>query len=190
MSVVPEVDSPSHNNAIVMSDTATPATSYLTDTRRHQLRIRYPTSLELHRAVVTAVCARTAPTRGPFTRRLPSSWRDVQQQVLRPWRYEAHPFTRSNTPNSSTRSQESSPLTQDTNGWPTGSPPPAHNATRRVGSRVLSPGAADGAAAVQKGMQVVMAPADHAYLDQSYPHDSASGLAWLGLSRLRSGCEL
>jgi len=70
---------------------------------------------------------------------------------------------------------------------PTGSPPPAAHATRRVGSRVLVPGAADGAAAVQKGMQVVMAPADHAYLDQSYPHDSASGL---GLGWACRGCDL
>jgi hexosaminidase len=48
------------------------------------------------------------------------------------------------------------------------------------------PGATDGAAAVQKGMKVVMAPADHAYLDQRYPNDSSG----LGLGWACNGCDL
>src|SRR5581483_5505263 len=48
------------------------------------------------------------------------------------------------------------------------------------------PGATDAAAAVQKHQKVVMAPADHAYLDQTFPNDNSG----LGLGWACSHCDL
>jgi hexosaminidase len=61
-----------------------------------------------------------------------------------------------------------------------GTPPPAGSVAES------SENAAEVQAAEQKSMKLVMAPASHAYIDQTYPNDNSG----LGLSWACPGCDL
>lgn len=190
MTVVPEVDSPSHNNAIVMSeynDTANPLLdgnpqdincgavsppqwNYTTDVGYSGMCPDSNNTWAIYTAIIDQLSAMSS-----------SPYYDLGGD-------EAHTFTAAQY---SDFVNKETPIVQATGktpmGWADGyatttgtNPPPGSVA------EAWMPGATDGAAAVQKGMKVVMAPADHAYLDQSYPNDTSG----LGLGWACRGCDL
>jgi len=183
VTVVPEVDSPSHNNAIEMSEygdvdnprlnghpqdiscgfNTPPVWNYSTDVGYSGMCPDSDNTWAIYRAIIGQLSAMSP---GPYYH-LGGD--------------EAHPFTNEqyaafvNHENQIVQAFGKTPM-----GWADGyatvpgSTPPAG----AVAESWL-PGATDGAAAVQKGMKVVMAPADHAYLDQTLPNDdSGLGLSW------------
>jgi hexosaminidase len=180
---VPEVDSPSHNNAIVMSeynDTKNPRLdghpqdidcgaqnppvwNYTGDVGYSGMCPDSANTWAIYRAIINQLSAMST-----------SPYYDLGGD-------EAHQFT---APEYADFMNKESPIVQAAGktpmGWADGyatvagtNPPPGS-----IGESWL-PGATDAAAAVQKGMKVVMAPADHAYVDQSYPNDNSGlGLGW------------
>ncbi|MBN9618585.1 MAG: beta-N-acetylhexosaminidase, partial [Actinobacteria bacterium] len=190
MTVVPEVDSPSHNNAIEMSeynDTSNP----LLDGHPQDIACGYdvPPVWDYTEDVgYSGMCPGSANTW--------TIYRAIIQQLaaLSSSPYydlggdEAHPFTNAEYAQFVNEETDIVAATGKTPmGWADGyattpgTTPPAGSIAES-----WEPGATDGAAAVQKGMKVVMAPADHAYLDQSYPNDTSG----LGLGWACGGCDL
>lgn len=185
MTVVPEVDSPSHNNAIVMSEYNDTSNPLLDAATLHGIN-----------------CGLVNPPQWNYTT-------DVGYSGMCPdnsntWVILTHIIDQlsamSNSPYYNLGGDEATNVFNDAQysafvnkemgivqavgeipmGWSdglatvTGTTPPA-------GSIAESwiPGATDAPAAVAKGMKLVMAPADHAYIDQSYPgHAGGLGLNW------------
>ncbi|MGH3628282.1 MAG: beta-N-acetylhexosaminidase [Sciscionella sp.] len=191
MSVVPEVDSPSHNNAIVMSEYGDTGNKLL-DGHPQDISCGFVTppvwdyTGDVGYSGMCPDSANTWTIYSAITQQLAamssSKYYDLGGD-------EAHPFTAQQY--SEFINKETGVVTDNGKtpmGWAdgfattTGTTPPAGSIAES-----WEPGASDGAAAVQKGMQVVMAPADHAYLDQAYPDDAASGL---GLGWACGGCDL
>jgi hexosaminidase len=191
MSVVPEVDSPSHNNAIVMSeynDTANPLLNgnpqdincgltdppqwnYTGDVGYSGMCPDSDNTWAIYSAIIGQLSAMST---SPYY----DLGGDEASRVFTPAQYSD--FINKETP--IIEAAGKTPM-----GWADGfattegTNPPAGS----IGE-AWEPGATDGAAAVQKGMKVVMAPADHAYLDQRYPNDSSG----LGLGWACNGCDL
>jgi hexosaminidase len=183
MTVVPEVDSPSHNNAIVMSEyndvknprlnghpqdidcgaSNPPTWNYTTDVGYSGMCPDSDNTWAIYRAIIGQLSAMSN-----------SPYYNLGGD-------EAHQFTAAqyadfvNKETAIVQAFGKTPM-----GWAdgyattAGSNPPAGSVAES-----WLPGATDAAAAVQKGMQVVMAPADHTYLDQTFPNDNSGlGLSW------------
>jgi hexosaminidase len=190
MTVVPEVDSPSHNNAIEMSE--------YNDTKNKLLN-GHPQDIS---------CGYNTPPTWNYTGDVgysgmcPDSdntwaiYSAIVQQLAAmsssPYYHlggdEAHPFTSAqyaafvNRENPIVTATGKIPM-----GWADGyATTPGSNPPAGSVAESWLQGASDAAAAVQKGMKVVMAPADHAYVDQSYPNDNSG----LGLGWACRGCDL
>ena len=190
MSVVPEVDSPSHNNAIVMSEyndvnnpllnghpqdincgaVDPPRWNYTGDVGYSGMCPDSSNTWAIYRAIIDQLSALSS-----------SPYYDLGGD-------EAHQFTAAQYADFVNKE---TPIVQATGkipmGWADGYAT-TDGTTPPVGSIGESwmPGATDAAAAVQKGMQVVMAPADHTYLDQTFPNDNSG----LGLGWACSKCDL
>jgi hexosaminidase len=191
MSVVPEVDSPSHNNAIVMSeynDTSNPRLdgnphdincglkdppvwNYTGDVGYSGMCPDSTNTWAIYRAIIDQLSAMSS---SPYY----DLGGDEASAVFTPAQYSD--FV--NTETTVIQAAGKTPM-----GWADGYATVA-GTTPPAGSIAESwlPGATDAAAAVQKDMQVVMAPADHTYLDQSYPNDTSG----LGLGWACRGCDL
>jgi hexosaminidase len=184
MSVVPEVDSPSHNNAIVMSEygdvhnprldghpqdincglNQPPAWNYTMDVGFSGMCPDSANTWAIYRAIIGQLSAMST---SPYYH----LGGDEASRVFTPAQYSA--FV--NEESGIVQAFGKTPM-----GWADGyatvagtNPPPGAVAESWL------PGATDAAAAVQKGMRVVMAPADHTYLDQTLPNDdSGLGLDW------------
>jgi hexosaminidase len=183
MTVVPEVDSPSHNNAIVMSeynDTANPRLNghpqdidcgvddpptwnYTGDVGYSGMCPESENTWAIYSAIIKQLSALSS-----------SKYYDLGGD-------EAHQFSAEKF--AAFVNRESPIITalgKTPMGWADGYAT-TPGTTPPAGSVAESwlPGASDAAAAVQKDMKVVMAPADHAYIDQTYPNDSSGlGLGW------------
>jgi hexosaminidase len=191
MSVVPEVDSPSHNNAIVMSEyndvsnrlldgnpqdiscglNNPPVWNYSEDVGYSGMCPDSNNTWAIYTAIIDQLSAMSS---SPYY----DLGGDEASAVFTPAQYSDFVNKESGV----IQAAGKTPM-----GWAdgyatvTGTTPPA-------GSIAESwlPGATDAAAAVQKGMKIVMAPADHTYLDQSYPNDNSG----LGLGWACGGCDL
>lgn len=191
MTVVPEVDTPGHNNAIIMSE--------YNDTGNHLLN-GHPQDIN---------CSSNKPPKWDYTWDVgysalcpesANTWTLIstivkQLSAMSSSRYydlggdEVHTITAAqyaalvNRESGIVKADGKTPM-----GWAdgyatvAGTTPPAGS----VGE-AWEPGGTDAVQAVQKGMKVVMAPADHTYLDQSYPAPDKSGL---GLGWACGGCDL
>jgi hexosaminidase len=190
MTVVPEVDSPSHNNAIVMSE-YNDTTNKLLDSHPQDISCgnNTPPSWNYTGAVgYSGMCPDSANTWAIYSAIIQQLSAMSSSPYYDLGGDEAHPFTAQkfsdfvNHENGIVTAAGKTPM-----GWAdgyattVGSTPPAGAVAES-----WEPGATDGAAAVQKNMKVVMAPADHAYLDQSYPKDNSG----LGLGWACRGCDL
>jgi hexosaminidase len=183
MSVVPEVDSPSHNNAIVMSEyddvnnpllnghpqdincgtPNPPQWNYTGDVGYSGMCPESENTWAIYRAIIGQLSAMST-----------SPYYNLGGD-------EAHQFTAQKYADFVNKE---SPIVQSFGkipmGWADGyattpgTTPPAGS----VAESWLT-GATDAAAAVAKNMKVVMAPADHTYLDQTFPNDTSGlGLSW------------
>ena len=184
MSVVPEVDSPSHNNAIVMSEygdvhnprldghpqdinyglNQPPAWNYTMDVGFSGACPESANTWAIYRAIIGQLSAMST---SPYYH----LGGDEASRVFTPARYSA--FV--NEESGIVQAFGKTPM-----GWADGYATVA-GTTPPAGSVAESwlPGATDAAAAVQKDMKVVMAPADRTYLDQTLPNDdSGLGLDW------------
>jgi hexosaminidase len=183
MTVVPEVDSPSHNNAIEMSEysdvrnklldghpqdiscgfNTPPVWNYTGDVGYSGMCPDSENTWAIYRAIIGQLSAMSS-----------SRYYDLGGD-------EAHPFTAAqfaafvNKESGIVQAYGKTPM-----GWADGyATTPGTTPPAGAVAESWLPGATDGAAAVQKGMKVVMAPADHAYLDQTYPNDTSGlGLGW------------
>jgi hexosaminidase len=184
MTVVPEVDSPSHNNAIVMSeynDTANrlldghpqdincglnnpPKWDYTGDVGYSGMCAGSANTWTIYTAIIDQLAAMSS---SPYY----DLGGDEASRVFTPQQYSD--FV--NHENGIVQAAGKIPM-----GWADGYATTAgSNPPSGAIGEAWEPGATDGAAAVQKGMKVVMAPADHAYIDQRYPADGTSlGLGW------------
>jgi hexosaminidase len=190
MTVVPEVDSPSHNNAIEMSeynDTHNPRLNG----HPQDISCGYntpPTWNYSEDVGYSGMCPDSTNTWAIYSAIIKQLAKLSSSPYYDLGGDEAHPFTPAqfadfvNKESSIVTATGKTPM-----GWADGYATTA-GTTPPAGSIAESwePGATDGAAAVQKGMKVVMAPADHAYLDQTYPKDNSG----LGLGWACSGCDL
>jgi hexosaminidase len=191
MTVVPEVDTPGHNNAIIMSeynDTANPLLNghpqdincsnsnppkwnYTWDVGYSAL---CPASDNTWTIISTIVKQLSAMSSSPYY-----DLGGDEVQTITPAQYAALV----NRESGIVAANGKTPM-----GWAdgyatvAGTTPPAGS----IGE-AWEPGGTDAVQAVQKGMKVVMAPADHTYLDQSYPAPDKSGL---GLGWACGGCDL
>ncbi len=190
MTVVPEVDSPSHNNAIVMSeynDTANP----LLDGNPQDINCGDVSPPEWNYSTAvgySGMCPDSSNTWAIYTAIIDQLSAMSSSPYYDLGGDEAHPFTPAKY---SEFINKETPIVQAAGktpmGWAdgfattAGTNPPAGSV-----AEAWMPGASDGAAAVRKGMKVIMSPADHAYLDQSYPNDHSG----LGLGWACRGCDL
>lgn len=191
MSVVPEVDSPSHNNAVVMSEyndvsnpllnghpqdincglKNPPVWNYSEDVGYSGMCPGSANTWTIYTAIIQQLAAMSS---SPYY----DLGGDEASAVFTPAQYSD--FV--NHESSIVQAAGKTPM-----GWAdgyatvTGTNPPAGSI-----AEAWIPGATDAAAAVAKGMKVVMAPADHAYLDQKYPNDNSG----LGLGWACNGCDL
>jgi hexosaminidase len=190
ITVVPEVDSPSHNNAIEMSEYHDTKNKLL-DGHPQDISCGYntPPTWNYTGAVgYSGMCPDSNNTWAIYTA--------ITQQLAAlsssPYYHlggdEAHPFTPAQyTSFVNHETQIVTAAGKTPMGWAdgyattVGSNPPAGSVAES-----WMPGATDAVPAVQKGMKVVMAPADHAYVDQSYPNDKSG----LGLGWACRGCDL
>ncbi|GAA3129766.1 hexosaminidase [Kribbella aluminosa] len=190
MDVVPEVDSPSHNNAIEMSEYGD-TTNPLLDGHPQDIACGYKNPPVWNYTIdvgYSGMCPNSANTWAIYT----AITNQLAAMSSSPYYHlggdEAHPFTAAQFADFMKRQTQIVQATGKTPmGWADGyatvagtTPPPGSIAES------WARGAKDGAAAVQKGMKVVMAPADHAYLDQAYPNDTSG----LGLNWACKGCDL
>ena len=175
ITVVPEVDSPGHNNAIIMSeynDTALPANPHAIDcgafkpphwdyTEDVGYSALCPGSRDTW-AIMTAIIGQlTASTPGPY---YDLGGDEVPASLLSPAKYAAF------------INKEAGIVTghgKTVMGWADiagqGTRPPAGSVAeywQPAGG--TSPGSSTGREAVAKHMKIVMAPANHTYLDQKY----------------------
>ena len=184
MSVVPEVDSPSHVNAIVMSEYRDRTNPHL-DGHPGDINcgLKKPPVWNYSEDVgYSGVCPGSTNTWAIFraiTRQLAamSSSRyydlggDEASRVFKPAAYADFVNRESRI----VQANGKLPM-----GWADGYAT-VHGTNPPAGAVAESwlPGATDAAAAVQKGMKVVMAPADHTYVDQTFPNDNSGlGLDW------------
>jgi hexosaminidase len=183
MTLVPEVDSPSHNNAIEMSEYNDTANRLLDG---HPQDISCGNFTPPHwdytgNVGYSGMCPDSNNTWTIYTAIIDQLAAMSSSPYYDLGGDEAHPFTAAqyaefvNHESGIVTAAGKTPM-----GWAdgyattAGSNPPAG----AIGE-AWEPGATDGAAAVQKGMKVVMAPADRAYLDQTYPTDNSGlGLSW------------
>jgi len=175
ITVVPEVDSPGHNNAIIMSeynDTALPANPHAIDcgafkpphwdyTEDVGYSALCPGSPDTW-AIMTAIIGQlTASTPGPY---YDLGGDEVPASLLPPAKYAAF------------INKEAGIVTghgKTVMGWadiagPGTSPPAGSVAEYWQPAGGTSPGSSTGREAVAKHMKIVMAPANHTYLDQKY----------------------
>src|SRR3954447_6179632 len=184
MSVVPEVDSPSHVNAIVMSEygdvhnrrlnghpqdincglNKPPVWNYTGDVGYSGACPDSENAWAIFRTIIAQLSALST---SPYY----DLGGDEASRVFTPADYAA--FV--NKESGIVAANGKTPM-----GWADGYATVA-GTTPPAGSVAESwlPGATDAAAAVQKNMKVVMAPADHTYLDQTFPNDNSGlGLGW------------
>ena len=190
MSVVPEVDSPSHNNAIEMSE-YNDTTNKLLNGHPQDISCGFntpPTWNYTGDVGYSGMCPDSANTWAIYSAII----QQLAAMSSSPYYHlggdEAHPFTSAqyaafvNHENPIVTATGKIPM-----GWADGyATTPGSNPPAGSIAESWLQGASDAAAAVQKGMKVVMAPADHAYVDQSYPKDNSG----LGLGWACRGCDL
>ena len=202
ISVIPEVDSPGHNNAIIMSeygDTGNPALpvnphsincsqsnppqwDYTEDVGYSALCPDSPDTW----AIVTAIIDQlTALTPGPY---YDLGGDEVPTSLLSAAQYAKFINTEAGIV---------AKRGKTVMGWadiagPGTTPPPGSVAEYWQPAAGTEPGTESGRQAVAKGMKVVMAPADHTYLDQKYSvTDRASVPASLGMNwACPTGCDV
>jgi hexosaminidase len=183
MTLVPEVDSPSHNNAIEMSE-YNDTTNKLLNGHPQDISCGYntpPTWDYTGNVGYSGMCPDSDNTWAIYTAIIDQLAAMSSSPYYDLGGDEAHPFTPEqyaafvNHENQIVTATGKTPM-----GWAdgyattVGSNPPAGAVAES-----WEPGATDAAAAVQKGMKIVMSPADHAYIDQSYPTDNSGlGLGW------------
>ncbi len=202
MTLVPEVDSPGHNNAIIMSeydDTSNPLLTanpqdincsanhppvwnYTEDVGYSALCPDSPNTWTIMTAIIDQLSAMTP---GPY---YDMGGDEVPSTILSQSQYASFlnqeaPIVRAAGKTVMGWADIAGP------GTDLGSPTVAEYWNPASGSQ---PGTETGTEAVAKGMQVVMAPANHAYLDQKYVAGSAGNVpATLGLSwACNSGCDV
>jgi hexosaminidase len=190
MKVIPEVDSPSHNNAIEMSEyndthnkllnghpqdiscgyNTPPVWNYTGDVGYSGMCPDSDNTWAIYRAIISQLSAMSS-----------SPYYNLGGD-------EAHPFTNAqyaafmNHETQIVQAFGKTPM-----GWADGyATTPGSNPPAGSVAESWLPGATDAAAAVKKGMKVVMAPADRTYIDQSYPNDNSG----LGLGWACRGCDL
>jgi len=184
MKVVPEVDSPSHTNAIVMSEygdtknprlnghpqdincglNKPPVWNYTGDVGYSGMCPDSENTWAIFRSIIRQLSAMST---SPYY----DLGGDEASRVFTPADYAA--FV--NKESGIILANGKTPM-----GWADGyatvpgtNPPPGSVAESWL------PGATDAAAPVKKGMKVVMAPADHTYVDQTFPNDNSGlGLGW------------
>ena len=175
ITVVPEVDSPGHSNAIIMSeynDTALPAKphaincgadnpprwDYTEDVGYSALCPGSPDTWAIMKAIIGQI---TAITPGPY---YDLGGDEVPNSLLTQPKYAAFINKEAGIATS---------YRKTVMGWadiagPGTKPPPGSVAEYWQPARGRSPGTETGREAVAKHMHVVMAPANHTYLDQKY----------------------
>ena len=178
ITVVPEVDSPGHNNAIIMSeydDTGNPALpanphgincgqvnppqwDYTEDVGYSALCPDSPDTWAIMTAIIDQL---TASSPGPY---YDLGGDEVPTSLLSAAKYAQ--FINTETGIVSKRGKT-------VMGWadiagPGTTPPPGSVAEYWQPAAGSAPGTETGREAVAKGMKVIMAPADHTYLDQKY----------------------
>ncbi len=202
ITLVPEVDSPGHDNAIIMSEYgdagnhALPASphgincgqsdpprwDYTEDVGYSALCPASPDTW----AIMTAIIGQlTALTPGPY---YDLGGDEVPASLLSPARYARFVNTEAGIVGQHGKTVM---------GWadiagPGTTPPPGSVAEYWQPAAGDSPGTETGREAVAKGMKVVMAPADHAYLDQKYVVNSHGSVpASLGMNwACAAGCDV
>lgn len=192
MTVIPEVDSPSHNNAIVMSEYNDTANPLLDAATLHGINCGLTNPPEWNYTTdvgYSGMCPDNANTWVIYTHIIDqlaamssSPYYDIggdeATRVFTNEQYSA--FV--NKEMGIVQAAGKTPM-----GWADGlatvpgTTPPAGSI-----AEAWIPGATDAPPAVAKGMKIVMAPADHTYLDQTYPNDNSG----LGLSWACKGCDL
>jgi len=198
MSVVPEVDSPGHNNAVIMSeydDAANPLLSghpqdincsvnnppqwnFTGDVGFSAMCPESENSLTIYEAIITQLSAMST---SPYYH---LGGDEVPSTVLSQDRYAA--FLNAEMP--LVTAQGKAPM-----GWaelagPGTNPPAGSVAEYWNPASGTSPDTATAHEAVAKSMKIVMAPANHAYLDQKYAPNTPPnlGLTWA----CRRGCDV
>lgn len=192
MTVIPEIDTPSHDNAIVMSEYNDVSNPLLDASTLHGINcgLKNPPQWNFTTDVgYSGLCADNSNTWVILTHIIDQISRmsnspyydiggDEASRVFTDAQYAA--FVNEEMP--IVEKAGETPM-----GWSAGLATTAGtNPPKGSIAESWEPGATDAPAAVAKGMKVVMAPADHAYLDQSYP-DHAGGL---GLDWACEGCDL
>jgi hexosaminidase len=190
MTVVPEIDSPSHNNAIEMSE-YNDVTNKKLDGHPQDISCGFttPPVWDYSENVgYSGMCPDSDNTWAIYTAIIDQLTALSSSPYYDLGGDEAHPFTNAeyadfvNKETAIVQATGKTPM-----GWADGyATTPGANPPAGSIAESWEPGATDGAAAVQKGMKVVMAPADHAYIDQSYPTDNSG----LGLGWACGGCDL
>ena len=202
ITVIPEVDSPGHNNAIIMSeygDTGNPALpanphsidcgqfnppqwDYTEDVGYSALCPASPDTWAIMTAIIDQL---TALTPGPY---YDLGGDEVPTTLLSAAQYAQ--FINTEAPIITKRGKT-------VMGWAdiagTGTtPPPGSVAEYWQPAGGSSPGTETGREAVAKGMKVVMAPADHTYLDQKYSVTATGSVpASLGMNwACPTGCDV
>ena len=202
ITLVPEVDSPGHNNAIIMSEygdagnpalpasphgincgqSSPPQWDYTEDVGYSAMCPDSPDT----QAIMTAIIGQlTALTPGPY---YDLGGDEVPASLLSPAQY-AH-FVNTEAGIVGKRGKT-------VMGWadiagPGTMPPPGSVAEYWQPAGGDSPGTETGREAVAKGMKVVMAPADHTYLDQKYVVTTRASIpASLGMNwACPAGCDV
>ena len=190
MTVMPEVDSPGHNNAIIMSYNTGPNPPYPVYPDVN-CSTNNPPVWNLSQSVgYSALCPESPHTWEIYTDIISqlsamssSPYYDIggdEVSSINTARYNAFVDQES----AIVRAQGKAPL-----GWAdissagfTPSDSPVGVAQFWSNSSPTGSGGDTGRAAVAKGMQVIMTPANHTYLDMKYPGNSSSplGLTWAG----------
>jgi hexosaminidase len=202
ITLVPEVDSPGHNNAIIMSEygdagnhalpasphgincgqSRPPRWDYTEDVGYSALCPGSPDTW----AIMTAIIGQlTSLTPGPY---YDLGGDEVPASLLSPAQYARFVNTEAGIVGKRGKTVM---------GWadiagPGTTPPPGSVAEYWQPAAGDSPGTETGREAVAKGMKVVMAPADHTYLDQKYVVTSQGSVpASLGMNwACAAGCDV
>ena len=202
ISVIPEVDSPGHNNAIIMSeygDAGNPALpanphgincsqsnppqwDYTEDVGYSALCPDSPDTWAIMTAIIDQL---TALTPGPY---YDLGGDEVPASLLSPAQYAKFINTEAGIV---------AKRGKTVMGWadiagPGTTPPPGSVAEYWQPAAGTEPGTESGRQAVAKGMKVVMAPADHTYLDQKYSVTARGSVpASLGMNwACPTGCDV
>jgi hexosaminidase len=202
MTLVPEVDSPGHNNAIIMSEygdtgnpklpasprgincglSSPPQWDYTEDVGYSALCPDSPDTWAIMTAIIDQLSALTP---GPY---YDLGGDEVPASVLSPAQYAQF----INTESGIVAARGKTVM-----GWadiagPGATPPPGSVAEYWQPAAGSSPGTETGREAVAKGMKLVMAPADHTYLDQKYAVTSQGSVpASLGMNwACPVGCDV